>query len=140
VSERLTPNDDEEFLAAIGPGVEALFPDHPLRAGQQRGVAPEVTRRLNPPPLPPAVFIAVAGVAATAGVASGVFAVLNVLAAQDVAATMESAKTTPYPATELTAKRERTDQLAIATIAGAGVTGVLAAVAVVVFLFTDWGE
>ena len=74
---RLAAGDGEEFLAAVGPAVEALFPEVPLREGKTRGVDETVALRLNPPPLAPAVFyslLAGSGVsllgAAGAGVAN----------------------------------------------------------------------
>ena len=56
----------EEVLGAVGEAVAALYKDRPLRAGEQRGVAPEVARWLNPPPLPRWVFFTTAGAAAVA--------------------------------------------------------------------------
>jgi hypothetical protein len=64
----------EEVLGATGEMVAALFPDRPLRAGETRGVSPQVARCLNPPPLPTWAFYTTAGVAAafaSGGVAYG---------------------------------------------------------------------
>ena len=49
---RLVAENGEELLAAIGPAVEHLFSEVPLRAGQTHGVDPKLALRLNPPPLP----------------------------------------------------------------------------------------
>jgi hypothetical protein len=62
--------DGTEFLAEVGPAVEALFPDRPLRAGETRGVNEEAARRLSPPPLPAWVFWGGAGTSAVLLVAS----------------------------------------------------------------------
>jgi hypothetical protein len=51
-NQRFEAGNGEELLVAVGPGVEELFPDRPLRAGEERGVPAEVAARLNPPPLP----------------------------------------------------------------------------------------
>ena len=64
VNRRLKGGDGEEFLEAVGPAVEAMFPGYPLRPGFKRGVAPEMARKLNPPPLSPVFFWATTGVAA----------------------------------------------------------------------------
>ena len=45
VSKRLTAGSGEEFLAAIGPAIEELFPERELRAHTQRGVPKEVALR-----------------------------------------------------------------------------------------------
>jgi hypothetical protein len=73
-SQRLKDIGGEELLAAIGPSVEALFPDRELRAGMERGVAPELALRLNPPPLPPWAFWTTVGVAGGATALSGITA------------------------------------------------------------------
>jgi hypothetical protein len=57
---RVVPaGDGEELLAEIGPAVAVLFPGTTLRAGQVRGVSPELARRLSPPPLAPPLTIGV---------------------------------------------------------------------------------
>jgi hypothetical protein len=64
VSQRLQVQGGEEVLALVGPAIEQLFPDLPLRDGETRGVAPELALRLNPPPLPLGALVG-------AGVATG---------------------------------------------------------------------
>jgi hypothetical protein len=61
VSKRLESGSGEEFLAAVGPVVQELYPSKGLRSGQARGVADEVAMRLSPPPLPKWSFNLVAG-------------------------------------------------------------------------------
>ena len=56
--------DGTGFLAELGPAVETLFPEIPLRAGETRGVDEEAARRLSPPPLPAWVFWSGAGTSA----------------------------------------------------------------------------
>lgn len=64
INKVLPANNGVEFLGEVGPAVETLFPDVPLRAGQTRGISPEQVRRLVPPPLSPWVW---SGVATTGG-------------------------------------------------------------------------
>jgi hypothetical protein len=63
---RLRPRGGEEFLAAVGPVVDQLFSDHPLRPGERAGVDPRLALRLNPPPIPAWATLSVGGAAATA--------------------------------------------------------------------------
>jgi hypothetical protein len=56
VNKRLEAASGEETLAVVGPAIEELFPEYPLRPGQTRGVDPELAVRLNPPPLDTWVF------------------------------------------------------------------------------------
>lgn len=58
--------DGTEFLAEIGPAVQTLFPDVPLKEGATRGVSPEAARFLAPPPLPPLLFWSGIAVTSTA--------------------------------------------------------------------------
>ena len=70
---RFARGNGEGFLGAIGPGVEQLFADHPLRPGETRGVDKEAAFLLNPPPLPPWAWFSTVGAGVVAvGVAAGV--------------------------------------------------------------------
>jgi hypothetical protein len=68
VLERVPGSEPVALLALVGPAVEKLFPDAPLRAGETAGVDDAARRRLAPPPLPPAVPLALGGTAGIAGV------------------------------------------------------------------------
>src|SRR5207237_799216 len=46
VNKVLPAQNGAEFLGEIGPAVETLFPDVPIRAGQTRGISPEIAKRL----------------------------------------------------------------------------------------------
>lgn len=76
-SRQMKGGGGEEFLQAIGPGVEQLFPGFALLAGEKRGVRPEVVARWNPPPLPTWVFWSSAGLTAAAGSFTAVAFVLQ---------------------------------------------------------------
>jgi len=71
VNRRLTTGDGEEFLAAIGPAIEQLYPEYAPRPGAERGVPKEVALALNPPPLPTWAFWLTAGAAAGVGLLGG---------------------------------------------------------------------
>lgn len=61
VTKRVEANGGEGLLAAVGPLVDELFPNHPLRAGVKRGVSPEVALSLNPPPISLGLWGSLAG-------------------------------------------------------------------------------
>jgi len=134
----LVPQGGEEFLAAIGPGIETLFPDRPLRDGQTRGVPEEVALRLSPPPLPPWVVYTgagVAGVTALSAVALGSYSLIEYIFFQLAAA---DGQQKPVDFGALNAQTWRINiaggaawGLVAVTLGVAAATGVLA-------LFTDW--
>lgn len=140
VDRRFDEGDGEGFLAAIGPAVAELFPDLPLRAGATRGVAEEVGRRLNPPPLPPWSFFATAGAGVallSGGAAAGL--VTNGLT-DGINARIASSSTTPIAGADL--KRDQDVAQGTANTANAlFVAGaVVAAAATGMAFFTDfWG-
>lgn len=79
VTQRLVPAGGEEFLGAVAPAVEELFPDLLLQPGRTRGVAPELALRVRPPPLPPWVFWSTASVGGMLAVAAASAGVVNVV-------------------------------------------------------------
>jgi hypothetical protein len=139
VSKRLTIAGGEESLALIGPAVEELFPDVPLRPGQRRGVDPEVALRLNPPPLQPWVFWS--GAAATSvALAAGIGAtVVNGLASQSAADRVSRATpSNPAGGADLAGDVD-TVRGSFGVLVGAfGATAVLGAATGVAALFTDF--
>ena len=138
VTERLTSENGEEVLAAVGPFVQKLFPEFPLRAGAVRGVSPEIALLLNPPPLPKPVFYVVAGAAAVTGLAAvGAAAVNSVLIGQ-VTAQQKTALNQPVDGASFVDLRAASDGWATAAVVLAASAGVLAVSAGGVALFTDW--
>ncbi|HEY4221543.1 MAG TPA: hypothetical protein VGO62_09375 [Myxococcota bacterium] len=138
VNERLVPAAGEELLAAIGPSVAKLFPSTPLKPGEQRGVAPERARLLNPPPLPVWSTVAVAGagvVALAAGVGVGVAAGNE---ADGLQAQLDASVTAPVPGKLLVGRQQRVDELALTanSLYVAAAAGALATAGMA--LFTDW--
>lgn len=66
VNLKLVDDGGNECLASVGQVVEKLFPELPLREGEERGVSDAIALRLHPPPLSPIVPItgfAITGVA-----------------------------------------------------------------------------
>lgn len=135
VTRRLERAGGEELLAAIGPAVDELFAEHPLRPGQVSGVEPELALRINPPPLPPWVFW-------TTTVAAGALAVATVGAG----AAHLSARTTfsVQGAADIVdgAALKQTEGViagsALGFWVGVGATSVVVAAAGVEALFVDW--
>ncbi len=82
VNKRLKAESGQEFLAAIGPAVQELFPDRELKEGATRGVPKEMALRLDPPPLPAWSFWTTAGLASVTAAAGGVFGLLLLPSAQ----------------------------------------------------------
>jgi hypothetical protein len=135
---RLTRANGEELLGAIGPAVQHLFPDRPLRPGRTRGVDKEVALRLNPPPLPRWPFFATAGAAAAALAAAGTFGYLANDSRSQYRSLAQRSLTEPVSGNQLqslqttTSQRARTANLLLLT------GGVLGLAAGVEAFFTDW--
>jgi hypothetical protein len=77
VNKRLAIGNGEEFLLAVGPAVEELYPNRPNRPGTKRGVAKKVLLRLNPPPIGAVTTLATIGVSVAALAVGGTFALLG---------------------------------------------------------------
>ena len=98
-SERLKASSGQEFLATIGPAVAQLYASYPLRAGATRGVAKEVARRLDPPPLPKWLDITLGGVTVATAATGATFGVLALGSQNDFhAAVVRATPTTSDPA------------------------------------------
>lgn len=138
--QRLTPDDGEEFLAALGPAVERLYPERALLPSMRRGVADEVALDLNPPPLPLWVFATTASGAALlalAGAAATVAAGLSYASYHDVTAGSVPPGP-PVSNTELQALAAQAQGWDLARGVLYGATALVAVAAVVEVFFTDW--
>jgi hypothetical protein len=135
---QLTAAGGEELLAVVGPGVEELFPELPLRAGQVRGVAPEVAVRLNPPPLPPAAFWSAAGATGAVAVATAGAGVVWFTSESTLRSTFETAKGTAVPAQTVLDQQAQVQISNAAFWALVGVTGAGVITTGFMFPFTDW--
>jgi hypothetical protein len=140
VEERLKGAGGEELLAAVGPAIEKLFPELPLRVGATRGVPPERARVLNPPPLPAwstTTVAIVAGGVAVAGIASGI---ASTLVLSDVQADVDNSAKEPVDGSSVVAGAATATGLAtVANVAFVSAI-VIGAGAGVMGLFTDWDD
>lgn len=130
----------EEVLAAVGPAVEVLFPDLPLRQGAERGVAPEVALRLNPPPVVPWITwtgVGVTGALAIATTAAGVVWWQNDVSLRQ---TYSAGKVSPVPAEQVVAQQASVQTANAAFWVIAGATGASAIVTGMLVPFTDWNH
>lgn len=132
---RFAAGNGEEFLASIGPAVEQLFGELPLRSGRSRGVPRALAMRLNPPPVPAWAFWTGASATAAVGGAAVIVGVLNGAARLDADAYKASEAVDIHVAA---AKDEATNQLAY-TVIGLGSAAVAGTVATTVAgFFTDF--
>lgn len=135
ISQRLTGAGGEEFLAVVGPAVEALFPEMPLKPGASRGVAPQLALRLNPPPLDPFVFWSGVSLTGASVVGTGVAGVVLFTTFRDFDALRSGASA---PGAELKTLQANTTQWSNAVLVGGGVSAGLAVATGVSALFVDW--
>jgi hypothetical protein len=137
-NQQLTWADGEELLAAIGPAVEALFPELPLKAGQQRGVAPELALRLNPPPLPVWAIASTLGTTAVLAASTIVAGALWAFSDGELRASYATAATTPVPATQVVAQQQQVQVMNVAFWVLAGSMATAGIASGVMVPFTDW--
>lgn len=141
--ERLVRDDGREYLEAVGPAVEKLFPDLPLKAGQTRGVSVELSRRLHPPPLPVWATGGVGTAAAASVVGAGVFAALNATAAANYDSVIKEGESTGVTLARRDEARQALNDTATATwiaIAAATTLGLATALMVPFTNFEEVGE
>jgi hypothetical protein len=138
INKRLVAGSGEEFLAAIGPAIEELFPERQLREGAERGVPKEMALRLNPPPLPAWSFYTVAGGAVVAAAVGGVFGLLAKQSETDANQYAASGVDAPISGATLVEKQNTAESQAFNANVAYGSAGGLALTAVIMFLFTDF--
>lgn len=143
VNKVLPAGNGVEFLGEIGPAVQALFPEVPLRDGQTRGISPELARRLTPPPLSPWIF---GGAAVTSGallLGSGVAALFQFNFQSEYRATAQRSKDSVESGAALVRAGESAQRAEIAgwsLLGGAVLVGALAAAMVPLTDFEGLGE
>lgn len=131
----------EEVLALIGPAIEEIYAERPLKPGASRGVDQAVSRKLNPPPLRPWVLATTLGLGAVAG---GAGAYLGTLAKGSHAAhesLIDEAReqgSEGISYAELQSARERTESQARTANLLFGAAAVLGVAAAVEVFFTDF--
>ena len=140
VDRRLKAESGQEFLLAIGPAVEELFPERGLKPGTERGVSQEVALRLNPPPLPKWSFYAAAGGAVAALALGGVFGALANSKESEYRRTIRTAQETgaSIDGAELNSVGDSAESHALGANVSYGVAGGLAITSAIIALFTDW--
>lgn len=138
VTRRFEAGNGEELLVAIGPAVEELFAEVPLRSGKTRGVPKEVAQRLNPPPLPPWVVVTGVSAASLAAALAGVSAVLNLAFAGELESYKANAN--PFVTGQFDEKRATVDATAIASWSLAGSAVLIGMGTGVAALFTDFSD
>jgi hypothetical protein len=126
----------EEVLGAIGEMVAQAFPDRLLRPGETRGVAKQVARWLNPPPLPRWVFFATVGAATVAGAGGAVYGLASNSTRSDYNALLHGGGT--VSGAELHRLSDQASVQSSRATALFVVAGGLAAAAGVEAFFTDW--
>jgi hypothetical protein len=126
----------EESLGAVGEIVETLYPDRVLKAGEVRGVSAEVSRVLNPPPLPRWVFFGTVGAAAVFAAGGTAYAVASNSTRADYNDLVNGGSS--LNGAEMVRLENQADaQRARATLLF-GIAGGLAIAAGVEAFFTDW--
>jgi hypothetical protein len=138
VDKRLKAEKGQEFLAAVGPSVEELFPEYPLREGVTRGVPKEMALRLDPPPLPKWAFYTTAGAAVATLAAGGLFAYLAHDSENQWSDTVNTNTPGGVPGSQLVHISDQAHSRAHTANALFITSGALAVTAGVMALFTDW--
>ena len=140
-SRRFAKGDGEELLGVVGPLIEALYPDRPLRAGKKRGIEEQVVRKLNPPPLPKWVFFSTAGGTAVALAGGATFGLLSQNVATDLRQKLSGATgTNTISAAQVTQLQSTANDHAFVANVMFGVAGAFALGAGLEALFTDWND
>ena len=130
--------DGEELLMVVGPVVESLFPDRPLKPGRVRGVEEAAIRRLNPPPLPRWAPLATLGVAAVALAGGATFGLQSRNAEQLYNEGAQRSLTEPVSGSFLKGLEEDATGSASRANLLFAVGGGLVLTAAIEALFTDW--
>ena len=137
VNQRLKIGNGEEFLLAIGPGVEKLYPKRANRPGTKRGVAEELVLRLNPPPIATWTTYTLYGLTAAAAAVMG-GAYMQRGAAQSDLDALDTPGDSPIDPAEWSGAYDSWEQWN-GVLGGAGYATVgLALSSAVISLFTDW--
>ncbi len=137
---RATKGDGSELLRAVGPLVQALYPDRALRANATRGVESQAYQRLNPPPLPRWAFAATATASAVTLAAGATFGVLAQRSKSDLQSLLDKSQSQVVSGSEIQSLQDSLDTNAKMANLFLGVGAGLAVAAVVEAFFTDWHD
>jgi hypothetical protein len=140
VSERVADVDLAALLPLIGPSVQRLFPDVPLRPGETAGVDERAERVLRPPPLPPAVATSMFVLTGLSAAASAVFFMGSENARRTFEATASRASEQDGSVlyADVVAEREAAVSASTTSLATLGLTGLALVTSGVLSVFTDW--
>jgi hypothetical protein len=138
---RVDSTDPADVLALIGPAIEQLLAEVPLKPGQTRGVPPEIATRIHPPPLDPWVFWTVGAGVGTAAIAGMGFTLWNLASyTRAVAQVEDSVAGTAANGKDLNRDVTSVQASFVGLLVSYGVVVLGAAGAGVVALFTDWDD
>ncbi|HEY4223602.1 MAG TPA: hypothetical protein VGO62_19735 [Myxococcota bacterium] len=135
---RLVDANGDELLAAVGPAVEALFPDLPLRPGNKRGVDPEVALRLNPPPVGRLAFAGVAAATTVAALSAAGLGFAWAASQSDYTSYAKQSSAREIDGAALVGKGHSLVDVSDATYIALGVAGVGVLVTGALVPLTDW--
>lgn len=138
---RIEGIDPANVLAAVGPVVQELFPDLPLKPGATRGVPEQTALRIHPPPLSPVVFWSLLGGAGAAVVVGGGLTTWNAATASDALTDLDaSVGGKPADGARLNEQLGTIRATFIGTIAAYGAAAALLGGAAIAAAFTDWDD
>jgi hypothetical protein len=140
VSERVADVDLAALLPLIGPAIERLFPDAPLRAGEKAGVDDRAVRVLRPPPLPPVVATSMFVVTGLSAAATAALFVASGGARRGYEETAARASEQPGSVLyqDVVAEREAAQSADALSLLSLGATTVALATSCVLAVFSDW--
>lgn len=140
VSERVADVDLAALLPLIGPAIERLFPDAPLRAGEKAGVDDRAVRVLRPPPLPPVVATSMFVVTGLSVAATTALFVASGGARRGYEETAARASEQPGSVLyqDVVAEREAAQSADALSLLSLGATTVALATSCVLAVFSDW--
>ncbi len=138
---RIDTQDPADVLAAIGPVVQEVFADMPLRVGAVRGVPAELALRIHPPPLSPVVPMSLAAVAVGVAVVGGAMVAVNVYVNNTLSAKLASSKTgLVVNGPDVVREVAVVQRSFIAAVVSFAVASVVASAAGISVLFTDFSD
>lgn len=141
VLERVPASEPTALLPLVGPAIEKLFPDAPLRAGEVAGVDDAARRRLDPPPLPPAVPLALGGSVGVVGVVGVVAFATSLMALRtysDLVDTASGPGAVPVDARQVQGAADMATTAALVGWGAIGAAALLGAGAGMAVPFTNW--
>ncbi len=139
-TQRLEAAGGEELLAAVGPAVQELFVEVPLRAGVTRGVDPRLALRLNPPPLSPWMPVTAGIVSAVAFAGAGAGFVATQVLLGSYRDDVKNAGDRGIDGAALVAKGQTASTVWIASWVALGVGVGVAGIAAAMVPLTDWQQ